>query len=89
MPGEKAPDMERIKKRVLADHEKGKKPGELAEKYGVKVNTIKSWIRRANAPTTPKTGAKARAQSEAPKRQRGAPAGNTNSVGHMGGRPAL
>ena len=50
MPEKQAPDMERIRKRILADYKKGKKPKELAEKYGVNINTLKSWIRRANAP---------------------------------------
>ena len=85
----KIPDTERTKKRVLADYKKGKKPKELSEKYGVNVNTIKSWIRRADKPDEKKAGAKKRekrVQPDAPKKSRGAPAGNTNSVGHPGGR---
>ena len=85
----KIPDTERTKKRVLADYKKGKKPKELSEKYGVNVNTIKSWIRRADKPDEKKAGAKKRekrVQPDAPKKSRGAPVENTNSVGHPGGR---
>ena len=88
----KIPETERTKKRVLADYKKGKKPKELSEKYGVNVNTIKSWIRRADKPEEKKAGAKKRekrVQSDAPKTSRGAPAGNTNSVGHPGGRAPI
>lgn len=88
----KIPDTERTKKRVLSDYRKGKKPKELSEKYGVNVNTIKSWIRRADKPEDTKAGAKKRekrVQPEAPKRSRGAPEGNTNAVGHPGGRAPL
>ena len=91
MPEKQAPDMERIRKRILADYKKGKKPKELAEKYGVNINTLKSWIRRANAP--PKEAkkraadAKKKANTDAPKKKIGAPYGNTNAVGHKGGPP--
>ena len=80
----KALDMERIRKRVLADYKNGKKPKELSEKYGISVNTIKSWIRRADKREETKAGAKKRekrVQSGAPQRSRGAPGKNTNAVG--------
>lgn len=90
MPESKTPDMERIKKRVLADYRKGKKPKELSEKYGLNVNTVKSWIRRADKTEDTKAGAKnceKRVQPEAPKKSRGAPAKNSNAVGNSGGAP--
>ena len=34
MPEAKTPDLERTRKRIIADHRKGKKPKELSEKYG-------------------------------------------------------
>ena len=87
MPESKTPDMERIRKRVLADYKNGGKPKELSEKYGVKVTTIKSWVRRAKESAKEKTEAENRRQAEAPKRRRGASAGNTNAVGNSGGAP--
>lgn len=64
--------MEVARKRVIAEYKKGAKPKELAEKYGVSVNTVKSWIARYKSkhpppPSSPKGGA---------------PKGNTNAVGH-------
>ena len=73
------PEMEKTRKRVIGDYKKGAKPKELAEKYGVSINTVKSWISRyksknpAGAPSAP-----------AP-RKTGAPFGNTNAVGGAGG----
>ena len=90
MPESKTPDMERVKKRVLADYRNGKKPKELSEKYSLSVNTIKSWIRRADKPDEKKAGAKKsgkRVQPDAPKKPRGAPAKNSNAVGNSGGAP--
>lgn len=79
MPNASNPDMERTKKRIIADYKKGKKPKELADKYGISVNTVKSWIKRDAA--QPKEGAKKRVQEGAEKRPRGAPENNTNAVG--------
>ena len=78
----KQPDLERIRKRIVADYAKGKKPKELSEKYGVNINTVKSWIKRG-APA--KRGASKKVQKDAPKRAPGAPIGNTNAVGGRGG----
>ena len=82
MPSATNPDMERTKKRIIADYKKGKKPKELADKYGISVNTVKSWIKRDAA--QPKEGAKKRVQEGAKKQPEGAPVGNTNAVGHKG-----
>ena len=87
MPESKTPDMERIRKRVLADYKNGGKPKELSEKYGVKVTTIKSWVRRAKESGKERAEAENRRQAEAPKRRRGASVGNTNAVGNSGGAP--
>lgn len=64
MPESKTPDMERIKKRVLTDYKNAVKPKELSEKYGIKVNTIKSWIRRADKGGAEKAGAIGCAEKE-------------------------
>ena len=88
MPAEKIPDIERTKKRVLTDYKNGIKPRELSEKYNVNINTVKSWIRRADKGEPEKAGAKKRekrVQSGAPKKRRGAPEKNTNAVGNSGG----
>ena len=83
MPEAKTPDLERTRKRIIADHRKGKKPKELSEKYGVNINTVKSWIKRAKD----KEGAPAPApkKKDAKKKRTGAPLGNTNAVGNRGG----
>lgn len=82
----KQPDLEKTRKRVVADYQRGKKPKELSDKYGVNINTVKSWIKRdaakKNAPS--KKGAGKRAQKDATKRAPGAPRGNTNALGNKG-----
>jgi len=87
MPGTKGQAAADTRERVLSAYRKGAKPGELAKKYGVSVNTIKSWIRRANAPPKGKPGAEDAGTEGASKRKRGAPKGNRNAVGNSGGPP--
>ena len=83
MPEAKTPDIERTRKRAIADYQRGKKPKEISEHYGVSINTVKSWIKRAkDAPA--KKGAPKKVQKGAPKRAPGAPAGNTNALGLKG-----
>ena len=85
MPEANQQDLERTRKRIIADYSKGKKPKWLSEHYGVNINTVKSWIKRG-AP--PKKGAGRKVQKDAPKRAPGAPKGNTNAVGGRGGTGA-
>ncbi|QAT57069.1 phage terminase small subunit [Bacillus subtilis] len=65
------------------DYVKGMKYKDLAEKYGVSVNTIKSWKqrhdweRKKGAPTEKRVHTK----------KAGAPPGNKNAVGNNGGAP--
>ncbi|PAY13495.1 phage terminase small subunit [Bacillus sp. 7705b] len=65
------------------DYVKGMKYKDLAEKYGVSVNTIKSWKqrhgweRKKGAPTEKSVHTK----------KAGAPPGNKNAVGNNGGAP--
>ena len=75
MSNTKAPnsDMEKTRKRVIADYKKGAKPKELSEKYGLSINTVKSWINRH--------------KSKNPPAEPGAPPGNTNAIGNNGGAP--
>lgn len=81
MSNTKAPnsDMEKTRKRVIADYKKGAKPKELSEKYGVSINTVKSWISRHKSKNPP---AEPGAPSAPAPRKAGAPPGNTNAVGY-------
>lgn len=88
MPETKKADMERLKKRVLAEYQGGKKPKELSAQFGINLNTIKSWIKRSSRPA--KEGAKKGAEGAPPKSETapskgGAPKGNKNAVGNSGG----
>ncbi|MGL5433795.1 MAG: hypothetical protein ACRDBO_00160 [Lachnospiraceae bacterium] len=79
----RAPTNEELKQQALEDYTNGIKPKQLAEKYNLSINTIKSWISRNKAkrvmaePDAPpkKPGAPA-------KKKKGAPVGNTNAEGH-------
>lgn len=86
MGNTKAPntDMEKTRKRVIADYKKGAKPKELSEKYGLSVNTVKSWINRYKSKNPP---AEPGAPSAPAPRKPGAPPGNTNAIGNNGGAP--
>lgn len=88
MGNTKAPnsDMEKTKKRVIGDYKKGLKPKELSEKYGVSINTVKSWISRNKSKNPP---ADPGASSAPAPRKPGAPPGNTNAVGNRGGGAPL
>lgn len=86
MSNTKAPnsDMEKTRKRVIGDYKKGAKPKELSEKYGLSINTVKSWISRYKSKNPP---AEPGASSAPAPRKVGAPFGNTNAVGNCGGAP--
>ncbi len=66
------------------DYVKGMKYKDIAEKYGVSLNTVKSWkkrygwLRNKGAPQEKGVHTK----------KRGAPKGNKNAVGNEGGAPA-
>ena len=73
----RAPD---VKEQAKTDYLKGMKYKDLAEKYGVTLNTIKSWKQRyswdrKSVHTKDKKGA----------HERGAPKGNKNATGNSGG----
>ncbi|KRT94011.1 phage terminase small subunit [Bacillus glycinifermentans] len=65
------------------DYVKGMKYKDLAEKYGVSVNTIKSWKQRHG--WTRKKGAPS--EKSVHTKKRGAPPGNINALGNNGGAP--
>lgn len=76
----RAPD---VKEQAKADYLKGMKYKDLAEKYGVTLNTIKSWKQRyswdrKSVHTNDKKCA----------HKRGAPKGSKNALGNNGGAPA-
>ncbi|PRR70905.1 phage terminase small subunit [Clostridium thermopalmarium] len=64
-----------IKDQAKQDYLKGMKYKELAEKYEVSINTIKSWIKRYN-------WSKEKKEVSAHKKKKGAPLNNKNAVGH-------
>ncbi|GIM29886.1 DNA-binding protein [Clostridium polyendosporum] len=64
-----------IKDRAKKDYLKGLKYKELADKYSVSVNTIKSWIKRYGWSEEKK-------QKGAPKKKKGAPLNNKNAEGY-------
>ena len=59
------------------DYKKGLKRKEIAEKYGVSINTVKSWkSRHWNA-----------LEGAPPKKKKGAPLNNKNALNNQGGAP--
>lgn len=86
----RAPTNEEIRAQVLEDYQNGEKPKALAEKTGISINTIKSWIKRDKA-------RKASARKDAPQskkgassnKKKGAPVGNKNAKGNRGGGAPL
>jgi uncharacterized protein YjcR len=68
----RAPD---LKEQAKYDYLNGMKYKELAEKYDVSLNTIKSWIKRYG-------WSKLKKQKGAHQKKKGAPYNNKNAVGH-------
>ncbi|AKA68535.1 phage terminase small subunit [Clostridium scatologenes] len=68
----RAPD---IKEQAKEDYLNGMKYKDLAEKYSVSLNTIKSWIKRYN-------WSKEKKEKGAHKNKKGAPYNNKNAEGH-------
>ena len=66
--------MQDVKEKVKQDYLKGMKQKEIASKYDISLNTLKSWIKRYNWSKEKKKGA--------PINKRGATFSNKNSVGH-------
>ncbi|MGC1137778.1 phage terminase small subunit [Bacillus sp. B38] len=74
-----------VEKHIQAykDYAKGMKYKDLAEKYGVSVNTIKSWKQRHGWER--KKGAPS--EKRVHTKKAGAPPGNKNALGNTGGAP--
>jgi len=68
-----------VKDQAKKDYLAGMKYKELAEKYDVSINTVKSWVKRYN-------WAEEKKEKGAHKKKKGAPLNNKNAVGH--GAPA-
>lgn len=73
------------------DYNNGMKYKDIAEKYGVTLNTVKSWkTRKWNKDETEK-GVHTKTKSvhtKEEKQERGAPIGNTNAIGNKGNKNA-
>ena len=67
------------------DYRKGMKYKEIAEKYGVTLNTVKSWKTRYRWSKEPKKGV--HTKSEKVCTQKGGQPGNRNAAGHGGTGP--
>ncbi len=86
----RAPTNEEIRAQVLEDYQNGEKPKALAEKTGISINTIKSWIKRDKARKA--SAGKDAPQSKkgaSPNKKKGAPVGNKNAKGNRGGGAPL
>lgn len=86
------------RQRAYEDYKAGMMPKEIAEKYGVPANTVKSWLKRSKK----EEAERVRGTEGAPQEMRpapdnapseklhpkgGAPFGNKNAVGNSGGAP--
>jgi len=67
------------------DYRKGMKYKEIAEKYGVTLNTVKSWKTRYRWSKDPKKGVHTKAEKVCT--QKGGQPGNRNAAGHGGTGP--
>lgn len=68
-------------KKAEADYQRGMKYKEIAEKYGVSLNTVKSWKQRHGWERKKGAHKNERVHTKKP----GAPKGNKNAVGNRGG----
>lgn len=70
-----------VKVKAKVDYLKGMKYKDIAEKYEVSINTVKSWVKRHGW-----AAEKKRVKSKgAPQKKMGAPFGNQNAKGNKGG----
>lgn len=76
------------KMQVKSDYLSGIKNKEIADKYGISINTLKCWIKRYKWSEEKKKGCTPKEERGAPqKRKKGAPINNKNAVGNSGGAP--
>lgn len=75
-----------MRKQAEKDYMQGMKYKDIAAKYEVSINTVKSWKQRYKWNRKPKKGAHKKEKGcTQNKRPRGAPPGNKNAVGNKGG----
>lgn len=78
----RAPTDEEIKGQVKEDYLSGVKPKALSEKYGISINTIKSWLKRYRwGKEDVKQSASQKVKGAPRDKKRGAPYGNRNAAG--------
>lgn len=77
--------MDEIRIKAKQDYLDGMKPKEIADKYNISINTLKSWIKRYRWSEEKKNHNK----EGAPKKKKGAPLNNKNAEGNSGGSPPL
>ena len=81
----RAPTEDRVREKVLKEYKSGVGPKALADKTGISINTIKSWIKRDKAKEAKGAPQK---KKGAPQKKKpgghGAPKGNTNALKHGG-----
>lgn len=76
---------EDLREQAYQDYKNGMKYKDIAEKYDVSLNTVKSWKTRYS---WSRSGKSVRTKNEKGRTQkRGAPTGNKNAVGHGGTGP--
>ncbi|WMM24060.1 helix-turn-helix domain-containing protein [Tissierella sp. MB52-C2] len=75
--------MDEIRIKAKQDYLEGMRQKDIADKYNISINTLKSWIKRYGWSEEKKNYNK----KGAPKKKRGAPLNNTNAVGNDGGAP--
>ena len=80
---------EDVRQQVEADYISGMKYKEIAEKYGVTINTVKSWKTRYKWSRGGKKGVHTKKKKVCTQKQRekGGQPGNKNAVGHGGTGP--
>lgn len=74
--------MEEIHKQAERDYQQGLKYKDIAEKYGVSINTVKSWKTRYK---WVRKGVHTNKKVCTQKKKTGAPLGNRNAAGNSGG----
>lgn len=80
---------EDVRQQAEVDYESGMKYKEIAEKYGVTINTVKSWKTRYQWSRGDKKGVHTKKKKVCTQKQRekGGQPGNRNAVGHGGTGP--
>lgn len=78
---------EEVRDKAFEDYKNGMKYKEIAEKYGVSLSAVKSWAARYWKKDGCNKNKKSCNQKKKKVATRGAPVGNQNAVGNLGGAP--